>query len=89
MPGFDEPIAAAYIDVDLASSTRTCLKYLYPRLSPGGVLISQDGDFPLVMAVFDDDNFWRDEIGCEKPTIDGLGKSKMLKIIKPAPKLPR
>lgn len=84
MPGFNEPIAAAYIDVDLASSTRTCLKYLYPRLSPGGVLISQDGDFPLVMAVFDDDAFWCNEIGCEKPTIEGLGRSKMLRIVKPA-----
>lgn len=84
MPGIEEPIAAAYIDVDLASSTRTCLKYLYPRLSPGGVLISQDGDFPLVMAVFDDALFWRTEVGCDKPTIEGLGQSKMLKIVKPA-----
>jgi O-methyltransferase len=83
MPGFDKQIAAAYIDVDLASSTRTCLKYLYPRLSPGGVLVSQDGDFPLVMAVFDDDSFWRGEVGCEKPTIDGLGRDKILRIVKP------
>ena len=84
MPGFDEPIAAAYIDVDLASSTRTCLKYLYPRLSPGGVVISQDGDFPLVMAVFDDDSFWQSEVGCEKPAIEGLGRNKMLRIVKPS-----
>jgi O-methyltransferase len=84
MPGFDDPIAAAYIDVDLASSTRTCLKYLYPRLSPGGVLMSQDGDFPLVMAVFDDDSFWLNEVGCEKPPIVGLGRSKILKVVKPA-----
>ncbi len=84
MPGFEEPIAAAYVDVDLASSTRTCLKYLYPRLSPGGVLVSQDGDFPLVVDVFDDDRFWRTEVGCEKPPIEGLGQRKMLKIVKPA-----
>jgi len=32
MPYFKEPVAAIYLDVDLASSTRTCLKYLYPLL---------------------------------------------------------
>lgn len=83
MPKFNEKICAAYIDVDLASSTKTCLKYLYPLLVPGGVLISQDGDFPLVIEAFDDDVFWEQEIGCKKPTIYGLGKNKMLKIIKP------
>ena len=48
MTGFNEPIIAAYLDVDLASSTRTCLKYLYPLVAPGGVLYSQDGHLPLV-----------------------------------------
>ena len=84
MPGFTGKIAAAYVDVDLASSTRTCLKYLYPLLVPGGVLMSQDGDFPLVIEVFEDDAFWEQEVGCERPHIEGLGTSKMLKLIKPA-----
>lgn len=83
MPGYAEQIAAIYLDVDLASSTRTCLKYLYPRLSSGGVLMSQDGDFPLVIDVFDSDRFWEEEIGCAKPLVEGLRTSKMLKIIKP------
>ena len=46
LPQFRKPVAAVYLDVDLASSTRTCLKYLWPLLSPGGVVVSQDGDFP-------------------------------------------
>lgn len=58
MPLFSKKIAAAYLDVDLASSTKTCLKYLYPLIIPAGVLYSQDGDFPLVIKVFDDDEFW-------------------------------
>ncbi len=49
MPCFEQPVLGAYIDVDLASSTIACLKYLYPRLVPGGVIVSQDGDFPLVI----------------------------------------
>ena len=82
MPSFDAPVCAAYIDVDLAASTRTCLKYLYPKLSPGGVLMSQDGDFPLVIDVFKDAEFWTMEVGETPPPVEGLGTSKMLKIVK-------
>ena len=82
MPGFREPILGAYIDVDLASSTRTCLKYIYPLIVPGGVLISQDGDFPLVLERFEDERLWQEEIGCPMPEIQGLRQSKILKIVK-------
>lgn len=75
MPLFNEPIALAYLDVDLASSTRTCLKYLYPLLTEGGIIFSQDGDFPLVIEVLKDESFWRDEVQCvELPSIENLGK---------------
>ena len=84
MPQFQQPISVIYLDVDLASSTRTCLKHLYPLLEPGGVLFSQDGHLPLVIDVLNDDNFWLDEVGCKKPEILGLGKSKLIKIIKEA-----
>lgn len=83
LPGYSEKIAAAYLDVDLASSTRTCLQYLYPRIVPRGVLMSQDGDFPMVIDVFDDDDFWKNTVGCDKPHIQGLRHSKMISIVKP------
>ena len=82
LPSFAEPIAVVYLDVDLASSTRTCLRYLYPRLSVGGTLFSQDGHLPLVLDVFDDDDFWRAEVGCPKPHVQGFGTSKLLTILK-------
>lgn len=84
MPGFDRPVAAAYVDVDLASSTRTCLKHLYPLLVPGGALYSHDGHLPLVQEVLTDDAFWRDEVGCPRPPIEGLGERKLVVIRKPA-----
>jgi O-methyltransferase len=83
MPKFSRPVVAIYLDVDLASSTRTCLKYLYPLLVPGGTLCSQDGHVPLVVDVFNDDRFWEKEIGCPKPHIEGLGKHKLIRIVKP------
>ena len=82
LPMFSKKIAMIYLDVDLASSTKTCLKYLYPLVVPGGIIYSQDGDFPLVIEVFNDDKFWENEVGCKKPDIEGLGKKKLLKIIK-------
>lgn len=75
MPLFKEPVALAYLDVDLAASTRTCLKYIYPLLSKGGAIFSQDGDFPLVIEVLKDESFWKDEVKCDKlPIIENLGK---------------
>lgn len=84
MPSFSEKIAVAYLDVDLVSSTKTCLKYLYPLIVPGGVLYSQDGDFPLIIEAFDDDKFWENEVGYKKPNIEGLGKKKLIRIVKDA-----
>lgn len=83
MPQFSQPIIAAYIDVDLVSSTRTCLKYLYPLLQPGAYLFSQDAHLPLIIQLLEDSEFWEKEIGCPKPTIAGLGKKKLIRIRKP------
>jgi O-methyltransferase len=84
MPNFRKSIAAIYMDVDLAASTRTCLKYLYPLLMNGGTLYSQDGHLPLVIDVFADTEFWRNEVGCQKPPIVGLGEKKLIWITKEA-----
>lgn len=82
MPAFHEPVATAYMDVDLVSSTRTCLRYLFPCMRPGAVMFSQDGHLPLVIDLLDDDQFWRTTIGCDKPALHGLRKNKLVKITK-------
>jgi O-methyltransferase len=81
MIDFRESVAVAFLDVDLASSTRTCLKHLYPLLIPGGVIYSQDGHIPLVIAVLDDENFWNYEVGVTKPRIEGLHERKLVRIM--------
>src|SRR6185437_13280081 len=80
MPNFKRPIEVAYIDVDLASSTRTCLKYLFPLLRPGGIIYSQDGHLPLVIDVLKDERFWNVDVGVKKPRMDGLGSKKIVTI---------
>ncbi len=84
LPQFDQPIAAIFLDVDLASSTRTCLKHLYPLLSPGGCLFSHDGHLEPVVEVYADDRFWEEEVGCPRPEIHGLGTAAFLRIVKEA-----
>lgn len=82
MPGFKEPIGVAYVDVDLQSSTRTCLKRLYPLVLPGGSIFSQDGHLPLIIELLNDKKFWNNEIGVEKPELKGLGRIKLIEIKK-------
>jgi O-methyltransferase len=84
MPRFDEPIAVAFTDVDLAASVRTCVRWLYPLLVPGGSLFSHDGHLPLCQEVFRDDGFWTNVVGHARPPIPGLGRQKLLRIVKPA-----
>lgn len=78
MPGFAEPIDVALLDVDLLSSTRTCLKHLFPRVRPGGVVFTQDGHLRAIVDLLASERFWREEVGVAPPRIDGLGERKML-----------
>lgn len=81
MPAFDPgPIDLALLDVDLLSSTRTCLVHLFPRLRPGGVVFSQDGHLREIVELLARERFWRDEVGVRPPRIDGLGARKFLRI---------
>jgi O-methyltransferase len=41
-PVKDKMFSFVHVDVDLYESTLACLKFFYPRLSPGGILISHD-----------------------------------------------
>lgn len=83
MPEFNEPIAAVYLDVDLVMSTRTCLKYLYPLVSPGGYVYSQDGHLPLIIELLRDDHFWETEVKHPRPHFEGLGSRKLVWARKP------
>ena len=83
LPAFDGHVDIALLDVDLLSSTRTCLTHLMPRLRPGGVIFSQDGHLEAIVELLADPAFWRDDVGVEPPRIRGLGREKLLAI--PAP----
>ena len=85
MPAVTDALDVVLLDVDLLASTRICMRHLYPRLRPGGVLFSQDGHLRATVELLAEPGFWRDEVGVEPPEIPGLGTAKLLEI--PAPRL--
>lgn len=82
MPHYKEVVAAACINVDLVGSTKDCYRALYPLLSEGGIIISQDAHFPWIIELFKDDAFWKKEVGIEKPDMPGLGVLKFVTVRK-------
>jgi O-methyltransferase len=66
-------LALVYVDVDLHSSLRTCLKRLWPKLIDGGRLFSHEAqDIPYV-ALFFDREWWQSELASSPPGFVGSG----------------
>jgi len=82
LPRLDVDLDVVVLDVDLAESTRTCVKELWPRLRSDGILFSLDGQLRATHELLADAGFWRDEVGCEPPVVEGLGSSKILTLVR-------
>jgi O-methyltransferase len=80
LPRLDGPVDVALLDVDLLSSTRTCLTALAPRMRPGGTILSHDGHIRAIADLLADDGFWADEVGVRPSRIDGLGDDKLVEL---------
>lgn len=67
------PMVFAFLDVDLAQSTRDCLRYIWPLLADGGYVFSDDAGDLDVVRVFFDEPWWRETLGCSAPGFVGSG----------------
>jgi O-methyltransferase len=84
LPRLAEPrLDVVVLDVDLIESTRLCVRLLYPRLAPGGVLFSLDGQLRATHELLAEERFWREEVGQPPPPIEGLSQGKLLVIRRP------
>ncbi len=81
MPHFKERTALACINADLVQSTKDCLHYLYPLMQKDGVIYSQDAHFPWIIELLRNNNFWKYDIGVNKPRMENLGSSKLVAIL--------
>jgi O-methyltransferase len=72
LPTFHEPVALAFCDVDLFESLKTCLHYLWPLISEGGMLFTHEAHHHEIAALFYDRHWWQDT-GFEPPGLIGAG----------------
>lgn len=58
LPDFTEPVAFVFCDADLKESVRTCLKYLWPLMSDGGIFFTHEAHHLEIGQLFFDDTLW-------------------------------
>jgi hypothetical protein len=68
-----QPLVFAFFDVDLVSSTKDCLRYIWPLLVDGGTIYTDDWVDLDVVRVFFDEPWWRENLHCASPGYIGSG----------------
>ena len=68
-----EQIVFAFLDVDLVSSTRDCLRFIWPLLVENGAIFSDDAGDMDVVRVFFDEAWWRENLDSPAPGYVGSG----------------
>jgi predicted O-methyltransferase YrrM len=77
LPTFTEPIAFVFCDVDLRESLKTCVSYLWPRLSPNGILFTHEAHHHEIASLFFDPSVWNGDPPGLIGAGSGLGLSPM------------
>jgi macrocin-O-methyltransferase TylF-like protien len=73
LPLLDKECVAAFADVDLVSSLKTCLKHLWPLLCQGGYMFTHEARHLEISALFFDQAWWHDNFTCNAPGLIGAG----------------
>ena len=73
LPTFNEPVVFAYIDVDLVSSEKTCLEYLWPLLQDGSHVFTDEAHHMEIAGLFFDRSWWQETLGTDPPGLVGAG----------------
>lgn len=73
LPTFAQPVALAFLDVDLVKSTETCLEHLWPLLQPGCFLFTDEAQHHEIGQLFYDREWWRDTLNEDPPGLVGAG----------------
>jgi len=73
LKNFKRPIALAFLDVDLESSIKDCIKAIWPTLANGGYVYTDDSCDMEVVKVWFDNQWWRKELQEPAPGYVGSG----------------
>jgi len=73
LPKFNQPVALAFLDVDLEASLHTCVRYLWPRLIDGGYLFTDECTGTDYVALFYSEKWWSRYFNTTPPGLIGAG----------------
>ncbi|UCE43022.1 MAG: class I SAM-dependent methyltransferase [Candidatus Aminicenantes bacterium] len=73
LTAFSVEPAFVFIDVDLVSSARDCLRALWPLLKPGGYFFTHEAMYPSYIEGILDREWWRENLDQCPPVIFGAG----------------
>ncbi|MGH3281753.1 MAG: TylF/MycF/NovP-related O-methyltransferase [Trebonia sp.] len=73
LPKFDAQLVFAYVDADLTSSVRDCLRYLWPLLADGSYLFTDEAHHTEIAGLFYDPGWWASELHSTPPGLVGGG----------------
>ncbi|HWW86427.1 MAG TPA: TylF/MycF/NovP-related O-methyltransferase [Vicinamibacterales bacterium] len=67
------PVAFAFVDVDLADSARDCFTAIWPRLSIGGIYVTHDAAYIKVLQELHRATLWQEQFKSVPPILFGAG----------------
>ena len=73
LPPLDLNPACVCLDVDLVSSARDCLKYLWPRTVKNGLWFTHEANLPAYISEILDPGWWQSTLNETPPIIFGAG----------------
>jgi hypothetical protein len=73
MQTHSEKICFLFLDVDLKSSTKTSIKYLYPHIIDNHYIFTDDSCDLSIVKIWFDENFWNKTFNCSAPGYIGSG----------------
>lgn len=73
MPGFEEPVALAFLDVGLRASAETAIQELWPLLADGSYLFTHEAKHMEIATLFFEREWWADRLDASPPGLVGAG----------------
>jgi hypothetical protein len=73
MPGFNEPIVLAFLDVDLIDSLKPCLEGLWPSLCVGARIYTHEAGNLAFISLYFDQAWWQEALHEDAPGFVGSG----------------
>jgi O-methyltransferase len=73
LPRLDSPVLLAFLDVDLEASLDTCVRYIYPNLTPSGYVFIDECLSTDYCALFYSERWWRENFDRTPPGLIGAG----------------